>query len=145
MHTFTSIDDCFFYFQRHDQSTNRQLRGIARAAQCQISPGSFLSPSSEHTYHKHTHAAVTPALENRNHTSCHPYLRRCNPQLGLTARTLAQINVNGEILAQYIVNLCKPPHQKCAEKKSWSHIFNTGVVKNVIRFVQFNLYVMESH
>lgn len=145
MHTFTSIDD-FFYFQCHGQSTDRQLRGMARSAQCQISPGSFLCPSSERTYHKHTHAAVTPALENGNHTSCHPYLRHCNPQLGLTARTLAQINVSEEILAQYIVNLCKPPRQKCAEKKFWCHIFNTGVaVKNVIGFVYFTLHVMESH
>lgn len=142
MHTFTSIDGLFFYFQRRDQSTDRQLRGTARAARCKISPGSVLSSSSERTYHKHTHAAVTPALENGNHTSCHPYLRRCNPQLGLTARTLAQINVSGEILAQYIVNLCKPTIQKCAEKKSWSHTFNTGVVaKNVIGFVYFICHI----
>lgn len=46
-------------------------------------------------------------------------------------RIWAQINISAEILAQYVVIWCKPPHQECAVKKAWCHVFNSVCVRNI--------------
>lgn len=73
---------------------------------CAKSPGGAFPLPPLDTLIINTYTALTPALENGNHTSCSSYLVRiCAAQLGL---------IEGEILVQYSVTCCKPAHQKRA-------------------------------